>query len=216
MKSRSEARAEKEAASTSTDEAKKKAVEETSAQLREELRPKAPKPSPFKFESANAAKEDKLREDLDKIVETVFVNDVHETWKRLREALVIGEKRSDHGTLQKALDKAEENAYDAHRLWITGKVEWERWERENDVVFGAMRSEATASLQKEKEDGVRSKQVTDADVTARIATLFPDEFQAQEFRRAKVKATIASLESLAVRWDSRCRTLGTMLSKLRG
>jgi len=211
MKSRSEVKAEKATTSTLSDE-KKKVVQELSAQLRDELNPK---PSPFKFESANAAREDKLRPDLAKIVETVFVNDVHETWKKLREALSIGEKRSDHGTLQRALDNAERYAYDAHRLFVTAKVERERWERENDVIFGAMWSEATADLQREKDSGIRSKQITDADIRARTATLHPDEFQAQETHRAKIKATVDSLENLAEQWNSRCRTLQTMLGKLR-
>lgn len=172
--------------------------------------------SPFEFESANAAKENKLRPDLTRIVENVFITDLHATWKRLLEAMVIGEKRSDHGTLQAALDRAEHNAYDAHRLYVTAKIERERWERENDVILGAMWSEATRTLQKEKDDGLRSKQVTDADVKACAATLHPDEYVAQEVRKAKIKATVDSLENLSEQWNSRCRTLQAMLSKLRG
>lgn len=172
--------------------------------------------SPFDFESANAAKESKLRPDMTKIVETVFVVDLHETWTRLRKALVIGEKRSDHGTLMLALDQAERNAHDAHRVYITSKIERERWERENDVILGSMWSEATRSLQKEKNDGLRAKQITDADIKARAATLHPDEYQAQEVRRASIKATVDSLENLSEQWSSRCRTLQTMLGKLRG
>lgn len=207
MKTRSEAKKE-----ASTDDEKEEKIKEISEKLKDELAPPA---NPFNFPSVNKAKVAKLRPDLDQIVEVVFVNDMHETWKKLREGLAIGEKRSDHGTLQKALDYAEKRAHDAHRLYVTAKIERDRWERENEVIFGAMWSGANHDLQKEKNDGLRSKQITDADVKARIATLYPDEFQAQETRRAKIKATVESLEDLAEQWKSRCRTLQTMLGKLR-
>lgn len=193
-------------------EEKKKVVDEISGKLRDELKPPE---MPFQFEHANKAKVTKVREDLEQIVETVFVNDMGAMWKKLREGLVVGEKRSDHGTLQKALDLAEKRAHDAHRLYVTAKIERDRWERQNEVVHGAMWSDANRSLQKEKDDGLRSKQITDADIKARVATLFPDEYEAQEVRRAKIKATVESIEDLAEQWKSRCRTLQVMLGKLR-
>ena len=55
-----------------------------------------------------------------------------------------------------------------------------------------------------------------ADVKACAATLHPDEYVAQEVRKAKIKATVDSLENLSEQWNSRCRTLQAMLSKLRG
>lgn len=210
MKTRSEVKA--AAAKVTTEEDKKKVVEEVSGKLRDVLKPPE---NPFHFPSANASKKSKLRPDLEKIVETVFVNDIHETWQRLRKALKIGEKRSDHGTLQLALDDAEDNAHDAHRLYLTAKIERERWERENDTIWGAMWSEATRSLQHEKDTGVRAKQLTDADIKARVATLYPEEYQEIEVRRATIKAVVDSLEDLAVEWKSRCRTVNTMKGTLR-
>lgn len=171
---------------------------------------------PFDFPSANKGKKTKVREDLEKIVTKVFVVDLFDSWMKLREALTVGEKRSEHGVLNKALDDAEKNAHMAHRVFITAKIERERWERENDTTWGAMWSEATKSLQKEKDEGTRAKQVTDADIKARVATLFPDEYQEIEVRRAKIKATVDSLEDLAVQWKSRCKSLQTMKGTLRG
>jgi hypothetical protein len=173
--------------------------------------------NPFDFQSANSKKKkSKLRGDLEKIVETNFVVDLHESWLKLRAALVIGEKRSEHGTLNKALDEAEENAHLAHRVYVTAKIEREAWERENDTVWGAMWSEANKSLQKEKNEGLRAKQLTDADIKARVATLYPEEYQEIEVRRARIKATVDSLEDLAVQWKSRCKSLNTMKGTLRG
>ncbi len=200
MKTRAQARAEKKVEPEETAPASKPEVPE----------------EPFHFESANAVRKSKVRADLEKIVETVFVVNLHASWTKLKEQLTVGEKRSEHGTLNKALDGAEENSHLAHRVYITAKIERERWERENDVTWGAMWSEATKSLQKEKEEGTRAKQVTDADIKARVATLYPDEYVEIEVRRAKIKATVDSLEDLADTWKSRCRSLGVMKGTLRG
>lgn len=201
MKSRSEVTAEKKAKAN-----------EVSKELAKELSvPPAPK---FDFQRVQRpGKSHELRGDLEQIVETVFVNDMAKMWERLREGLVVGEKRSDRGTLMKALDLAEKRAHDAHRLYVTAKVEHERWERENDKVFGAMWSKANESLQQEKTEGFRNKAITDADVRSRVATLFPDEYEAQETRRAKIKATVDSIKDLAEQWKSRCQSLRSMLGK---
>lgn len=210
MKSRSEAKAEAEAA------AKKGKVTPAPPESESVLDAKNLPENPFEFESANASKKTKVRTDLEKIVTKVFVVDLHDQWLKLREALTVGEKRSEHGVLNKALDEAEKNAHMAHRVYITAKIERERWERENDTIWGAMWSEANKSLQKEKEEGTRAKQLTDADIKARVATLHPEEYQEIEVRRAKIKATVDSLEDLAVQWKSRCKSLQTMKGTLRG
>lgn len=209
MKSRSEVKAEAAAKKTASVPTAPESEPEA------ETTPKVPE-DPFQFPSANASKKSKIRADLEKIVTKVFVVDLHDSWLKLREALTIGEKRSEHGVLNKGLDEAEKNAHLAHRVYITAKIERESWERENDVVWGAMWSEATKSLQKEKEEGTRAKQVTDADIKARVATLYPDDYIEIEVRRAKIKATVDSLEDLAVQWKSRCKSLQTMKGTLRG
>lgn len=188
-------------------------VESVSQKLKDEL---SDAPSPFKYESANKAKLAPLRPDMAAIVETVFVNDLNETWKKLKLALEVGVRRSDHGTLQKALDHAESNAFLAHRLYITADVEYKRWERENEVIFSAMRASATRALQAEKDSGIRSKQITDADIKSCIAELFHDEFQHQEHERDRVRGTADALKDLSEQWKSRCRTLQVMMGKLRG
>lgn len=171
----------------------------------------------IEFENAHAGgKEHPLREDMNRIVETVFVVDMHKTWRKVKKSLRIGENRSDHGTLQQALDNAEHLAHEAHRLFVTAKVERDRWEAENDVVFAAMYSQASHELQQDKASGARSKQITDADVRAKCAAMFPDQWKYQETKRAKVKATVDSLANLSEVAMSRCRTLQAMLGKLRG
>lgn len=211
MKTRSQAMQE---ASVGLHSEKKEKANEISKELAKELStPPAPK---FEFERAQrAGKAHELRQDLEQIVETVFVNDMAKMWQRLREGLTIGVKRSDHGTLMKALDLAEKRAHDAHRLYVTAKIERERWERQNEKVFGAMWSKATEVLQQEKTEGFRNKAITDADVRSKVATMFMDEYEAQEVRRLKIKSTVDSIEDLAEQWKSRCRTLQAMLNKMR-
>lgn len=169
----------------------------------------------YDFPNANKAKGKGLRPDLERVVEEVFVRDIHAEWRVLEKALELGEKRSEHGHAVAALDKAATHAYHAHRLYLTARAAREEWEAENEVIFGAMVSQATHSLQSEKDAGTRSKQITDADVRARVATLFPDEWRAQERKRRDVELTVKSLERLAELWMGRTRDLQALVGKLR-
>lgn len=174
------------------------------------------KDNPYDFPNANKAKRSSAPADLERIAETVFVRDLMKEWKELEASLEIGEKRSDHGHAMAALDKAAARAYKAHRLYLTARNMLEAWELENEVIFGAMWSEATRSLQKEKEDGLRSKQITDADVSKRVATSFPDEYRAQEKKRRELSFAVKSLERLAEIWIGKQRDASAMVGKLRG
>ncbi len=151
-----------------------------------------------------------------RIVERVFINqDADKVYERLEADLRVGEKLEHPGALVRALDKAETNARLAHRLYITAKIERERWELENEIVFGGMRSEATRHLQIEKDEGKRNKQITDADVVSMSAQMFTDQYVAQEMTRRKVKAMEETLSHLSEVWLSRCRTLQVMLGRAR-
>ncbi len=78
-----------------------------------------------------------------------------------------------------------------------------------------MRAEATRELQKDKDSGKRSKQITDADVDSMCAMLHPDEYKAQEVRRREVKVMEESMAHLTEMWGSKCRSLQTMVGKQR-
>ncbi len=179
--------------------------------------PREPPENPFKWPSANAAREREVREDLRRVVETVFVDDVHEEWGKLQEALELGpEKRSQHAHVIAALDKVAARADRAYRLYLTAKLIRDKWEAENETLWGAMWSKATTSLQAEKESGNRAKQITDADVRSRAATLYPDEYRAQEERRRSVELTVRALERHADIWFKKLGNLEAIASKLRG
>ncbi len=158
----------------------------------------------------------RLRPDLDRVVRKIFKDDpIDEEYDRLEEALRLGEKRNEPAFLLEALDNAEDHLLKAARLHARARVERERWEIENAPVTGSMRSEATRSLQEEKANGERAKQITDADVVARIKLMFPDEWSEQEIRRLQIEKTVSLIGTLQEAWVSRCRSLQTMVSKSR-
>ena len=153
---------------------------------------------------------------VEQIIESVFRVDYEAEWKRLHENLVVGEERGDSGTVTRSLDFAEDNARSAHKLWVNMKLEYERYKTEREVIWGTMRAEATAALQAEKDQGSRDKRLTEADVTAKIAEMYPDEFRDVEIRKKKFELAVEHAGAFSDLWSSKCRSLQTMLSKLRG
>jgi hypothetical protein len=160
-------------------------------------------------------KETPLSPDFEKIVTRSFVLEPFEAYQRLEATLKLGEKRDDRGSAFKGLDEAESCQREAHKLWATCIRERARWEKDNEVVHGAMRLRATEVLQQEKAQGLRNKQITDPDVESMAATMFPDQWSAQEVRRAEVKAMEESTRNLAELWMKRIQTLQTLLTKQR-
>lgn len=169
----------------------------------------------FDFEIANSAKESPLRGDVKRVVESVFVRDIVPVYERLEQELHLGDDHSDRGTLQARLAKAAANMREAHRIFVTAKVEREAWETRNGVVYGAMWLEATKALQEEKEAKQRNKQITDGDVKAKAAVIFGDEWHAQETERYRVKQMVDSLQNLVETWTAFHRALEVLLGKSR-
>jgi len=143
---------------------------------------------------------------LDRIVTTIFDCDIDRVYERLKRELKVGEGRADRGTLQKNIDEAEDNAREAHRLYVTAKLMKERYEAQHDPIIGAMWKSAQEVLEKEKKDGLRTKQITDADVRYKAAEMYPDEWQEQQARLRKYDQTVKHLEHLVQLWISRCQS----------
>lgn len=149
-----------------------------------------------------------------RITERVFaLPDPDTEYDALERALVLGTREYD--SITDAVDTAEDNARRAHRLFVAAKLDYERFCADAEVIDGAMRSEATAELQAEKESGARTKQITDADVKAKCAAMFPDEFRDLAEKRTAAKLAVEHLERFADLWSSRCRSLGGMLASRR-
>ncbi len=112
--------------------------------------------------------------------------------------------------LQRAANEQETIADRAHRLFIVAKIEVKNYQRETDALVGAMRAAATAKLEQQKIDGLRTKQVTDTDVTNGVARWWPDEWSDICTRRDKAKAMLEQMENLSRLASSRCYTIGNM------
>ncbi len=119
------------------------------------------------------------------------------------------------GDLLGALDGAEDNARRAHRLYVNARVDAEAFNIDADVVEAAMRTQAIAALQHEKDSGHRSKAITDADTTAKMSAMFPDEYRDLAVRKVKSRKMIEHLETFANLWRSRCYSLSKMLESKR-
>lgn len=157
-----------------------------------------------------------LRPDLSKIVETHWTEDLYKDWNRVRAALRVGEQRSEHGHVMLALDEARKIAEDAYGLMVTAKLEAKRWEAANEVVFGAMWMQARVEAERERKAMGFSKAVTDQDVRAKCAVLFPDEWLAQEHEREKVKLTVDRMTNLAKIAADKAEDVRAMLKGQRG
>lgn len=153
-----------------------------------------------------------------RIVDVLFdMPDSMEVYTRVRKALSFGGRASSmgYGGLVDALDEAETNAADAFQLMCDAKVVHDRFEIDAQVIEGTLREKATDDLQAQKNDGTRTKAITNDDVTAVMAKKFPDEYRDLMSRRSRAKRTVALLESLAELTRERARDLRAMVAKSR-
>src|ERR1019366_2076133 len=165
------------------------------------------------FVSAN--KGPTITPDFARIVESVYASDAFADYDDLEKNIEVGEQRGDYLTLREHLDKAEMRARRAHLLLLGAKLERSNWERDAEVTSAAMRRKAAEELEDEKADGTRKKMITDADVKARVAEIFPDEWRAQEQMRHKIKGTESTIEHLVGQWNSKPFSIKTLLATLR-
>ena len=179
------------------DDAREQATEDTKAEIA-----KLPKPTMGTF---------------DPIVRTVFsLGDPGPIFTRLREELGLGMKasRADYGTQVDALDLAERNAQEAVELLVNAQVKLELYEIDAGVIVAALRQRAIDDLEATKTKG--GKSITEGDVKARMATMFPDEWREVEGGTARAKGGVEVVRSLSERWKERARDLRTMVQTARG
>jgi hypothetical protein len=148
------------------------------------------------------------------MVETRFATDsqiageIEELDRELATADCLGNHAS-------ALDSAEHRARRAFRVYLQVQEMREEWELENKVIFGSMRAEAMRTLQREKDSGARSKAITNDDIEAEMARIYPDQWIAQEKQRAKARRVEEDARHRAEMWSSKCRSLGVLVTKGR-
>lgn len=158
-----------------------------------------------------------LRGGTAKILESVFsleqlegqaLSDIHD---ELVEALSLREALTP-GNLQARLNMAESNALKAHQLFITAKVDYERFELEMEPIMEKMRDAAMKELQAEKDAKQRSKAITEADIRGRASVMFPDEWAEACIRKIRASSMMDQLARLSKLWEQRCFSLSTLLN----
>ena len=79
-------------------------------------------------------------------------------------------------------------------------------------MYGAIRDAAVEHLEKLKAEGVRTKQITDADVKATAAQEYPDEWADICTRRERADGMLSQLLRISEAAKSRCYTVSNMMS----
>lgn len=116
------------------------------------------------------------------------------------------------GVISRAANQSEDMARRAYRLYIVGKVEYEAYMRRTEGLVAVLRDGATKALEMEKASGIRTKQITDADVISMIAAKYGDEWEDIQVRRNRAKGMLGYLEVLSDLSKKRCFTVARMLS----
>ena len=147
----------------------------------------------------------------ERITERVFdLPDPDGLFNELMDEIEIKEALTPE-VLKAAANRCEKRAIDAHQLYVCAKVEHDRYEAQMARVTGAMREAATAELQQEKDGGKRAKTITNADVEARAAHMFPDEWTDAITRESRAKRMIDQLERISTSWQFRSKTIAAIL-----
>lgn len=127
----------------------------------------------------------------------------------LEKALMIEEALTPENVRGK-INEVEKYAARAHRLFVLCKVQIARYQIDADAAMSSMRDQAVAELTLEKNKGLRAKQVTDDDVTARCATIHPDEWKELNDQMVKNKAMLGHIERFADLWQRRSWSLSSL------
>lgn len=158
----------------------------------------------------------RMNDDFEAIVARVFQIDALPEFERLQRELRIGEdKNRDYASLSNALDKSEDNARVAHKLYVNARVEDEKLRLDVEAIRGRLHEDALLELEAEKEGGTRKKAITNDDVRQRAMANHPVEYKDGELRLVRSRKMVEHVEQLAMLAKSRCETLRTMMTTLR-
>lgn len=150
----------------------------------------------------------KPRAGFAKVVETVFAVEIRvEEYQRLERELSLSDA-SNPVVIRSALNRAQQNASEAHRLYIVAKVEYEIFEAECQKYLAPMREQAIRELKAEPNSS--KKGITETDVETRMLSLFHDQVIREKERREKSAKTVSHLYRLAELWKERAFTLNAM------
>lgn len=152
---------------------------------------------------------------LDRIVVSVLNCDIDGEYERLTNSLKLRGGRGDRGIVQQSIDEAEDNARIAHQVYINAKLVKEAYESKVEPVIAGMWASARQLLEKEKTEGLRTKQITDNDVKYKVIEMYGDEYSSQQTKLRQYDQTIKHLEHIVQVWNSRCNSVRKLSDLLR-
>lgn len=149
-------------------------------------------------------------DDYQRFVLTVMRTlDLESEYTELEAALEIGEDRRDYSRLNEEVDRAQRRAQRANGIWANAVIEHERLKLDQKEVDAALWKQAMARLESE------GSKTRIADVDAKIAELFPDEWREGRLRIKRSEVAVERAKSFQDRWAQRERALVAMLSACR-
>ncbi len=165
-------------------------------------------------EMVAAAKGPQIPGGWQRIVTTIFTLDERAIFERVTAFLSFDgpAHRKEYGELIDELDRATEIANDASLLRENAKAALSTFEADVEVWQADQRHQARAALEADKRanDG-KGKQITEGDVLAKMAALFPDDYRATAEKLARAKGAVAHLDQLHARAVDRFKALDAMV-----
>ncbi len=156
-----------------------------------------------------------------RIVNTIFTIDEERVFDELTRKLSFGKpgSRMEYADLADAIEEGSSLAWKASQLHTNAKAALEGYLSEVEVLRADMRDKARADLEagkagKEKGES-KGKAITEADITARMAGMFPDEYRTTEARKVRAEGAVKHLANLMDRWAERVKVLDAMIRTSR-
>lgn len=151
-----------------------------------------------------------------RLVETLFApSDWDVVFAKFEKWLSLGDRAREEAFIRKSHEEGPSIFRELYDAYLQIREARESWELRNDALLGSMREQATDVLQAEKNKGVRSKAITEADVDKKVAQMFPDEHAEQETKRRQYKFVEERAKHDVEVAALRCRHLDTMMTRLR-
>jgi len=152
-----------------------------------------------------------LQRGFQEIVRDLFEDgfDVLAEYRAIRESLSIKGALTP-GTIQAAANETERMADRAFRLYCVALNEHDAYLREIAVIEAALRDSATAHLEREKAQKIRTKMITEGDIAATIAQLHPDEWERVQLRKNHAERMLSYIGNLSTLAKSRCFSVSKM------
>lgn len=147
-----------------------------------------------------------------RIVRSIYRIDVEAAFKRLERPRFSRQPSAmEYGEMIDALDECSELIELASRLHENAKRAHKLYEHDVTVLRAPMRRRAREEAAAEKGKGV----VAQADLDAKVAELWPDEYRRQEQNLVCAKGVASHASELLDRWKSRAREIDGVVRTMR-